>query len=412
MKAERFTAGIFLCVAMGFMVLSFCSLADRVIKTAGTHEVAWKKYIDWEAMYPFEGVTRTKTEKAASAYSYIKDRLKEYTSSKLLGYDKLVETARRYEDVIGWNMESVFSYNAAVRLKDGYMSTYTTSRDIRLDVKAVKDFADFCSERGIDFAYLNFPVKICKSEDKEISGVLDFANQNADRFLAGLKEAGVKCYDFREKLHEDGMKHHEAFFVYDMHWKPQTGLWASRHILKILRNDFGWNINPETLRPENFDYVVYPEAFLGSEGRKLTLARAKPEDFTLIYPKFPTHLKLEIQSIGINSEGDFSITYDRRAIKSITYTTYFYGNQALSRLENMSVINGKRLLVIYNSFSDCVIPFISLQIQNVDAINTGLFTGSVKTFMKIFKPDAVIVEYHSSVPGTSANTIGGSYDFR
>ena len=412
MKPAKITAVVFVLVIVGFMMSAFYMLAStKLIKTPHTPKVNYAN-INWELSYPFKEGEKKTYESAVSWYRYLKERLKEYSSTKLLGYYRFIEAARKYKDTVGWNM---VSHNSIISLKDGYLTGCIQSRDVREDAKSVKEFADFCAEKGIDFMYINFPNKICASEDKDVSGVLDFVNQNADRFLALLKESGVKYYDFRKILHEDGMNHHEAFFVTDGHWKPETGLWASGHILKILRDDFGWPVDPKVIAPENFNYVIYHNSFLGGEGRYFTFSSAKPEDFTMIYPKFKTHLKFEIQNLRINSEGDFSIIYNMNALETKgyyetnnLYAAYFYGNQPVSRLENKLVKNGKRLLVIYNSFSFCVIPFISLEIQNVDAIYANSFTGSVRTFIETVKPDAVIIQYHSAVPGSEGNF----YDFK
>ena len=209
--------------------------------------------IDWEKLYPFEieGTERKETI-FERAYNYVKKKIEEYSSKKLIGYYSIIESAKGYEEAVGWNMASVSDYNAVVKLNDGYLTTYTESRDITENATSTIELAEFCRERGIDFFYANLPTKVCISEDKDISGVLDFANQNADRFLAMLDDAGVKYYDFRKILHEDGMNHHEAFYVTDHHWKAETGLWAARHILKFLRDDYGWNVNPDVLNPDNF----------------------------------------------------------------------------------------------------------------------------------------------------------------
>ena len=419
MKAERFTAWVFIFVVMGFMVLAPVSLAVKQVNKMTGKEGSNVK-IDWEKLYPFtEGMPRSFSTKK-SLYEYVKDKLEEYTSERLLGYYKIIEASKKYEDTVGWNMVSAFDYNAVVKLKDGYFSSYTVSSDVEGDAVSVKEFADFCIERGIDFMYINFPTQICKSEDSEISGVLDFANQNADKFLSMLRESGVKCYDFRDMLHKDSMKHHEAFFVTDHHWKPETGLWAAGHILKILRDDFGWNVNPEVLSTDRFNYVVYPKWFLGSEGKKVTLVRAKPDDFTFIRPNIPTSFTMLENSVtGQRVSGNFMIMCDLKFLKNDPYIQYASRSYDVHKwgepvvvVTNNLIQNSKRLLVIRASFANCVLPFIAMGIKDVYSLRLIHydFNGSVKKFVEDVNPDMVLVMYN---PGYLEPLPGrGAFDFR
>ena len=423
MKPERFTAGVFVVVVTTLMLLAFYSFVTNKLTQATNANKLETIAIDWEQLYPFEEGKREFASKVLSLYDYLKDRIEQYTSTNLPCYYDLTDAAKKYENALGWNMVSVSDYNAVVKLRDGYLTTYTMSLDVAPDAESVKDFADFCAERGIDFAYINFPTKVCVSEDRDISGVLDFANQNADRFLAMLRDSGVRCYDFREALHAAGMKHHEAFYITDHHWKAETGLWAAGKVLEILRDDLGWNVEPEIIAPENFEYVVYRDWFLGSQGKKVTLARTKPDDFTMIYPKFDTSLKFEAASLGLDLSGDFGITYNmnevvpRNYYSKNPYGAYIYASPQLTRIENKLNTNGKRLLIVKDSFSICVIPFVALGVQYVDAIDLRHFTGSIKSFVNKVRPDAVIVEYYSTEPGRTSQpspseTDKKLYDFR
>ena len=417
MKPKRFTAIIFLSVIGALMLLVFYSVGARTKDI--TEEPRREIPIDWQKLYPFDdGRKESNTEKISSFFDYVKSRFEKYTSESMQGYYKMVEAARKYEDFIGWNMVSVSDYNAVIKLKDGYFASYTPSRDIAYDLESMKGLAGFCAESGISFMYTAFPSKICKSDDRDISGLLDFANQNTDRLIDALEKSGVKCYDFRDRLHAAGMKHHESFFRTDLHWKTETGLWAAGKILKIFRDDLGWDVNPDMLRPENFRYEIYRDWSLGSEGRKATLARTKPEDFTMIYPKFAASLKFDVPSLGLNLSGDFGIIYDMKQVepkdyyRKNNYEAYIYGNNPLTSIENMNSRNGKRIVILKDSFSLCVIPFLSLQVQHIDAVDMRYFTGSLRKFIETVKPDAVLVMYYVSITGRADKNEKSLWDFR
>ena len=278
----------------------------------------------------------------------------------------------------------------------------------------MRDFKAFCRENGTELLYMNLPLNVCKSDDAGINGVLDYTNVNADRFLAMLREYGVKYYDLRETLHEDGMNHHAAFFRTDHHWKPETGLWAAKHVLQIFRDDYGWDVDPEILAPGNFTYKVYHDWFLGSRGKKVTLSRTTPDDIALIYPKFDTLIHWEVPAAGLDVSGDLSVIYEMRHIdpkdyyRQNPYAAYKYADQPLSRIHNLMNHGGKRALFIHASLSNCVIPFVALGIEYTDELDLRHFTGSVETFIRDSRPDIVVVAYNSEVPGTDDRL----YDFR
>ena len=401
---KRVTAVFFLGV---IGVFTFLVLAGVVLRAKDKlQDTRVVIDIDWEKLYPFnDGQVHKPLKEFNNFYEYLQKRAEEYTSVKLLGAGTIVEAERTYEELIGWNIASVSDYNPVIKLSDGYLSDLTESRDVSRSAGAVIDFAGWCAENSISFSYINLPNKVCPSEDKDISGTLDFSNQNADRFLHLLSDAGVRHYDFREFLHAEGMSHHGAFFRTDHHWKPESGLWAAKHILHIFRDDYGWNVEPSILDPANFEHVIYPAWFLGSQGKKVTLARTQPDDITMLYPKFPASLRIEVPQYGLNLSGDFSVVYDMRHIASrdyyrrSPYGTYKYGDQPLTLTHNLLNHDGRKLLIIHDSMSNCVIPFLALGVEYVDEIDLRHFTGSLRSYVLSSRPDAVIVCYYAPMPG-------------
>lgn len=419
---KKFTAVFFLCTIISFMFFIPVSFAlNRINRLKAQNETkADSSIIDWEKLYPFDENAPVKEYRdKETLYAYIKGRCELYTSKFVLGRMTLTETAKLYENIIGWNLANIFEYNGVVEIRGDYLSRFYEKYDITKAARGLIDFERFCRESGADFLYCNHPVKTCIYEDWEITGKLDFSNQNADEFLAMLTEAGVNYHDFRKILHEDGKNHHEAFYRTDHHWKAETGLWAAGHILKFLKDDYGWNVNPEILNPGNFDYVVYPEWFLGSLGRKFTLARTRPEDFTLIYPRFRTLLHYEIPDIGLDTSGDFSITYNMDAVAEKDYydknpyTAYDYSDHPVMRTHNYLNDDGKKILFIHDSFSNTVIPFVALAVQDVEEVDLRHFHASVRRYVQESRPDLVVVIYDSSeATDWDENKHNGMYDFR
>lgn len=361
--------------------------------------------IDWEALYPFPAGIKEFEDAGlpdlqrlkAKVYS-VEGKIETYATDHLYGYREMTELAREYEQLLQWNFTTYNEYNGVIEMEDGYLTGISGRlRDFTEHVDALAGLAAFCEGQGADFLYVQAPYKVCKYEDMGISGNVDFSNQNADELLKLLEKQEVNTYDIRESLHAEGLDHHAMFYRTDHHWKGETGLWAARHILQYLREAYGYDIDASVLDAERFTNVLYPEWFLGSQGKKVTLVAAEPEDFTLLYPDYKTKLHYAVPDLGIDAEGDFSVTYDMDCVDGIDYYgknpygAYTYGDRPLQSIENRNLENGVRLLMIGDSFDNCVFPFLSLGIQHVDSMDVRHFTGSVQSYVRETQPDIVLV---------------------
>lgn len=414
MKSKNFTALFFLLATATMFALSVYSLivppSSNIIRPTDIK-------IEWDKLYPFDdGDTKAKAANEPSAVEIFKQTLDYASSRNLANYYGFVEAAKKYEDILNWNIAVYYSYNPVVKLDDGYLTIFAPKGEgVEENSEAVKEFAKFCRQNEVKFAYVNLPVKICEIEDAGISGILDFTDQDTDEMLAILEKAGITCLDIRKSIHDAGKPHHKLFHITDHHWLPQSGMWAAGEVLKFFRDDFGWNVEPEILNPENFNYVVYREWFLGSQGKKFTPSRVKPDDFTMIYPKFATQIRFTVPNAGIDSEGDFGITYDMSMVepkdyyRQNPYASYIYADRPLIRIENKLVKNGKKILVLHESMGNCVFPFIALGVEVAYSMDLRHFTGSLRKFVETEKPDAVIMMYYSESPGREESVM---YDLR
>ena len=378
---------------------------------------------DWESLYPYEQppVPTASGEKGALArlvsrykgiVESLKTRIDNYTQDNLIFYKPITGMAKKVEQGLNWNFAALNEYNALYRLEDGYVTGLNQPLDTSESEASLASLRDFLAEQGVQLLYVQAPNKVCKA-DTEVSGVLDFANQNADRLLSGLRDRGISTLDLRESLHEAGMDHHAAFFRTDHHWTGETGLWAAGRIAAHLKEGFGCDIDLEVLSPENFESKDYSGYFLGSQGKKLTLSVAEPEDFSLLYPRYDTALRFRIPSIGIDLRGDFSITYNMEALEGEDiyardpYHAYSYGDRALIRYENENAREEKKILLLHDSFADVVQSFLALGLRNFEAMDLRYFTGSLETYIRQEQPELVIVMYNAA-----EISAGDLFDFR
>jgi hypothetical protein len=247
----------------------------------------------------------------------------------------------------------------------------------------------------------------------------DFTNENADELLEALSLRHIPYLDLRATILQENLDHHSLFYKTDHHWKAETGLWAAGIIAEYLNRNNGFDIDLDLFDPEHYRYDTYENWFLGYYGRIVTLKRARPEDINLIYPLFDTNFSLRIPSRKIDKEGGFDIMYDYSQIDKIDYynlspyAAYLYSNNPVTLIHNNLLNDGRKILVIHDSFFPTVGPFLAVGIENLETIDVRVFTGSVKTYIRQTQPDMVIVMQEPGqirVPDYTVHT--GTFDFR
>lgn len=408
----RFFTRSILMVRMGmdnvFTQAVFFDMAEPVKR----HEVE----IDWPGLYPSEAQDHHTVEagythrvaKLTNAFRLRVDALKEkvtnQTTINLVGYRKLAELANRYNQAISWNLVSPKEYNAVVTMEDGSLVTLMEEVPVEQNVLELAKLEAFLNTMGIDFLYMQLPSKICKS-NTELSGIADFSNQNADKMLFGLKQRSIDCFDLRDLLCTKGHDHSNYFYLTDHHWKAETGLFAASALAQYLNSSRDYQMDLHVYDESRFLSKVLKDSFLGAQGKKVTLSRTKPEDFTILLPQFPVDLSLEIPSLGLKERGDFNIIYNYTETSQVDYYNmnpygaYMYSDNALSSFRNHLVSDEHRLLVIGDSFDNSLVPFFALGVSRVDSLDLRYFTGSLQKLIEEEAYSMVIVNYNPGVIG-------------
>ena len=462
MQNKKNADNVLAIVCVGFLVLMLCTIGIRFLTRqivieklgitnrftdivfCGNEEMSERHedvpddteedalIINWAESYPFEegtigndkpaepkrSVFSEYSQKAKEKIEKLKTPIEAYATENLLGYDLLTAFSKSYASFIGWNFTSFSEYNNIMKLGDNYFYGVVPEKDISESANSTIELFRDCRAEDIAFLYVQVPSKISKYEDTEISGITDFSNQNADAFLQKLTAAEVPTLDLREEIRKDDLIHHSLFFETDHHWKGETGLWAAGKILGKM-NELGFDTDPLRLSPDRFDYVVYEDWFLGSQGKKATLEQATPEDISLIYPKESSRFHYVIPNMEIDEVGDFSVTYmmdcieEKDYMKTNPYGAYNHADRPLIQIENELTENDCKVLIIHDSFSNCVIPFLALENKSIDALDLRTFDGSVKAYMEESRPDLVIVAYPCYTPGpVDESTHTAEFDFR
>ncbi len=305
--------------------------------------------------------------------------------------------------------------NDCVKLNNGHLGGIGGTPDLGEQWNSIVALAERQRAAGKQFLFVLAPGQNSKYEGLSPAGTENASNAAADHMADWLRERGVPLLDLRDALHDQGISSADSFFVTDLHWKPETAFWAHGQILQALEPTGIIAPVPETYSSlESFEVKVLRDWFLGSSGKRTGRFFAGLDDFSIITPRFATHLITEIPSRKQRLEGSFAETAldwprvnEKGYFTNDPYAMYGFGNPDRMRYQNPESPAPQKLLWIGDSFGSPVVPYQALVFREVEDIDMRYYTGDFAAFYEAYQPDAVVL----LVNITSILQENATYDF-
>ncbi len=386
-------------IAVVFICLIFTVCAGTAIKIYDGREGYRNIYIAY--LNGNTGITSKVKSLILTAYETI-----ESVDDKIFERNGFINVYGFAQKVVGskYVYDPVDSSNNIVKLGNGSLSfIMKKADDLSLKADQTANLHAVLKTKGIQLLYVQLPCKINEFNNQLPKGIYDYSAENMNQMITALKIRGVATFDLREEIHRDGLDYNSIFFRTDHHWKPETALWAADKISGKLNSDYGFQIDLTLLDKSNFSTTLYKNWFLGSQGKRVGQYFAGTDDFNLILPKYETDIICAYYGIGglvQNRTGSFENTvifrenFDKKNyFDSNTYQTYSGAEYCVSTYLNNN-IEGKKILVIRDSFSNTLAPFFSLAAcKELRTIDPRYFKDSITDYIDEFKPDAVLMLY-------------------
>lgn len=258
-------------------------------------------------------------------------------------------------------------------------------------------------EYRVPLLYVQAPSKLNMAQLPE--GISDYSDEEADQFLAILEENRIDTLDlrpvFRQAAENDPLAVEECFFHTDHHWTPAGAFLGYQTLCEKLEKDYRFELEKEWTDKRQFDRYVFKDAFLGSQGRRVGSLYVGLDDFEIWSPKFSTNFTYTVPLSGVKREGPFAVSLlfperlsETGYYETNQYTIYAGGDYLLSRAYNEQNPDGKRILILRDSFGCALTPFLSIVSGEVMAMDPRQFNGSQDTMLSYvdwLKPDLIIV---------------------
>lgn len=330
-----------------------------------------------------------------------------YSKDLLLGRHRMVEAAVTYKNLIGWKIFAPGEYNSILYLDDGYMANANTkesAESIQKIATKIHGLQVTAEEAGAQFFYMQTPGNVDKYGDPKINNIKDYANYNADLLIEDLKAYGIPIFDIRDNIHETFDDYHSLFFKTDHHWRQPIALWATSELSAYLNENYHLGFDPEIYAPDRYRVEVREAFYLGSLGRRATLAAAEPDDFEILYPEFHTDITFIMENKGIHERGDLTVTYDYYEMeypdiywRECYLALLSFYSTGLATVINNEPPNDTYILIVGDSLAIPMTSLLALNCKRCEIIDPRYFEGSIKEYVTENKPDFVISTYSTTI---------------
>ena len=295
------------------------------------------------------------------------------------------------------------------KMSNGQLTYAYPDNDMEYAAEEIIGLDRFVRDRGMEFMYVQLP---CKAYTDELMppGTHTYGYADADELITSLNAGNVPVLDMRAEIDAAGFSIPELFFNTDHHWKPSTALWAAGVTAARLAGTVeGYVFDPEIYDQENYEKTEYKDWFLGSLGRRTGRFFGGIEDFETLIPRFDTdfHLYTQSQTDGNEREKDgpfadslMALGYldEKDLFSDMTYFTYMGNEYRLSTVTNRKAPNDRKILMLRDSFSCTLLPYLALSAGEITAIDMRYYSDlKLKEYIADNDFDAVIIAYNPSM---------------
>lgn len=318
-------------------------------------------------------------------------------------------------------LREIYQKKGGIVMENGYVAGIYSLTTTDYEIEQIAALKDFLDERGIQLLYVNEPTKYFNDDVvKNELGRYTFVNSNTDRFLERLDDIGVHYIDLRENYSAMGLDSFDFFYKTDHHWTVPAGKIAAEAIAAELNAYYGYHIDLSLYDDNRFAVTHYENAWLGEQGKKLGVSFVGMDDFDLVLPDYATDYTVYYMN-GSIMQGSFGealvnqeIFMPENNLDVYGATSWHYSYMPEGVIES-TVVNhgnteGKRVLVLGDSYEQITVPFLSLGISEIQTLVLRDFDESLEEYIDSRDIDTVIIAYASFMIGAHDNEASANYN--
>lgn len=286
------------------------------------------------------------------------------------------------------------------------------SEEIPEIVNTLKTIQSIAQSSGANFLVVSPPDKYIKGVSKLREGYpYNPVNENIDYFEQLLNENHIFTIKLRPVFEKLGWNLEDIFYKTDHHWTTQASFVVFQQLVEQMEQHYGIVLDKENefVDETNYCHVLYPNIFLGSQGRRTGVIYSGLDDFIVIYPNFLTNFTFEIPAYDFFGNGPMErvlIEASRINEDATVYEKDYYGMYLkgilypFGKITNEMRKDGPKVLAIRDSFSNVPLTFFASICKELDLLYPYEFKGNLRTLIEEGDYDYVMV---FAYPGNMTN---------
>lgn len=258
---------------------------------------------------------------------------------------------------------------------------------------------------GVPVVYVQPPTKYIEGYTEFPATLHDQTNSNVQMIAGLLDEADVPRLDLRTLAEDEQLDKEQIFYRTDHHWRVETAFWAYARTVQWLNGRFGWDIDAAGYYTDlaTWQATDFGKNFLGSQGRRVGRFFGGLDDFVLLQPAFDTSFAVTITEQSgkqVEKQGAFSdvlLDWDMlndADVYSNRYGAYWGADYPLVVADNLNNSDGKRVLIIKDSYSLPYGAFMATALDELYMIDLRYYDiADLADYITEIQPDLVLIMY-------------------
>lgn len=275
--------------------------------------------------------------------------------------------------------------------KDGYLINDPVEKENNIE-KNIKTFAEFVEKNNFNTTLMVVPSTGYIASDKlpQLHN-----NYNDDEYfdIINQNKGSMDFIDLREPLKNANAQGIQLFYKTDHHWTSQAAF--------IGYNQFCDRKNLKATTQGEYYIEIY-DKFKGTTYSSSALWFNPTDNIELWQSIHLNNVSVEITDEGETKEYS-NIFFKEHLTEADKYPVFLDGNHSLTRVKNSGAPANTRILVIKDSFSHCLVPFLADNYSEILMVDLRYYKNSVSELAKKEHFNDVLVIYGVDNLATDTN---------